>query len=80
MLILNGCILRIQGWVFVVSIGHFWFAALQGVGGGTADMGGGAVTAYHHHVLQSCFLGWWLCLCVSFVVVFLGHVFLILGG
>ena len=77
---LRGCISRVRGKVFVVSIGHFCFAALQGVGGGTADMGGGAVTAYHHHVVRGCFLGRWLCLCVSFVVVFLACVFLILGG
>ena len=43
------------------------------------DLGGGVATAYHHHVLQGCFLGWWLCLCVSFVVVFLGYVFLLLS-
>ena len=52
---LRGCISRVRGKVFVVSIGHFCFAALQGVGGGTADMGGGAVTAYHHHVVRGGF-------------------------
>ena len=77
---LSGCIWRVQGKVFAVSIGHFCFAACQGVGGGTADMSGGAVTAYHHHVVRGCFLGWWLCLCVSFVVVFLGRVSLLLSG
>ena len=38
---LRSCTWRVQGSVFVVSIGHFCLAALRGVGGGIADMGGG---------------------------------------
>ena len=39
------------------------------------DVGGGAVTEYHHRVVQGCVLGQQLCSCVSFAVLFLGHLF-----
>ena len=52
-----------------------WWATMQGLQGGRMTSGRGVVTEYHHRVVQSCILRQWLCLCVSFVVVFLRHLF-----
>ena len=80
LLILRGCILQVCSEVFVVAIGQMWSASMQGLQGGRMTSGFGVDTEYHHLVVQGCILGLWLCLCVSFVVVFLGHLFLVLGG
>ena len=61
-------------------IGQMWPASMQGLRGGRMTSGVGVDTEYHHLVVQSCILGWWLCLCVSFVVAFFGHLFLVLSG
>ena len=34
------------------------------------DVRWGVFIEYHHLVVQGCILGWWLCLCALFVVVF----------
>ena len=73
-------ICRVYRWVFVVSHWPLGLRVRQGDGGATPRLGWGVATAYHHHVLQGCILGWWLCLCVSLVFLLLGHVFLFLGG
>ena len=61
-------------------IGHASLATMQGLHGAPMRCGWGVDTEYHHLVVQGCILGRWLCLCASFVVVFLGHLFLVLSG
>ena len=67
------------GYLFF-PIGHAWSATMQGLRGGRMTSGGRVDTEYHHLVVQGCLLGQWLCLRVSFVVVFLGHLLLVLSG
>ena len=66
-------------WFLSFPMGHASSVTMQGLHGAAMRYGWGVAIEYHHHVVRHCILGLWLCLCVSFAVAFLRHLFLVLS-
>ena len=81
LLFMHGCILRVSSGAFVFLIGQVGSANMQGRECvPPCGFGGCAFSAYHITWCRFAFRGSGCLLCVSFVVAFLGHLFLVLSG